>query len=103
MKNNAGLMMALMASAMASGQSSMMFTGRGDDAFMLSDGDLIPLGVKPPNGCKEYFFKECGQFSNGGENEEHFLKTETVFKCFAINSKNAIKKFSKWKSANTCH
>jgi hypothetical protein len=94
MKQNVASILAM--SMALGGGNSMMFTGSGDDAFMLSNEPLLPIGVKPPNGCKEYFFKSDGCFSTGGENEEHFLKSETVFKCFAINVKSAQRKFNKF-------
>jgi hypothetical protein len=45
-----------------------------------------------PTGSKEYFFNEQGEFST-----ERMRKDETVFKCIAINDKNAIRKFERWK------
>jgi hypothetical protein len=47
----------------------------------------------PPKGTKEYFFNIEGEFST-----ERMLKTECVFKCFATNDKNAIRKFNNWKN-----
>lgn len=47
---------------------------------------------KPKKGQKTYFFNKFGHFDNG-----EMLKSECVFQCFAINAKNAIKKFKKWK------
>jgi hypothetical protein len=52
---------------------------------------LINLGKKPPTGSKEYFFNKDGEYST-----DHMLKTECVFECFAINDKNAKRKFNKW-------
>jgi hypothetical protein len=45
----------------------------------------------PPKGCKEYFFNKKGEFST-----EKMLKSECVFKCFAINDRNAINKFQRF-------
>ena len=56
------------------------------------NADKVPIIPKPPNGCKEYFFNSSGEFST-----TKMLKTECVFKCFAINDKNALRKFTKWK------
>lgn len=46
----------------------------------------------PPKGTKEYWFNEDGEFSTS-----HMRKDEVVFKCVAINDKNATKKYEKWK------
>ena len=51
--------------------------------------------IPPPKGTKEYFFNIKGEFST-----ESMLKTETVFMCFSINDKNALRKFNKWKIIN---
>lgn len=83
MKSNALAMLA-MAAAMNEG-SSMMFTGSGEDDAR------VPKEPMPPKGTKEYFFNSVGEFST-----EQMLKTETVFKCYAINDKNAIRKFKRW-------
>jgi hypothetical protein len=53
----------------------------------------LPKEKPIPRGAKEYFFNAQGEFST-----EQMLKTETVFKCVAINDKSAIKKFERWKS-----
>ena len=49
----------------------------------------IPTDLKEikPNGVKEYFFKENGQFSNTG-----MFSEKLFFKCFALNDKNAKRK-----------
>lgn len=49
---------------------------------------LPPLPIHIPTGCKEYFFNAEGEFSNS-----HMRKDECIFWCYAINDKNAIKKF----------
>jgi hypothetical protein len=49
----------------------------------------------PPKGTRTYFFNYSGEFS-----KESMLRTEVVFKCFAINDKNAIRKFNKWVTKN---
>lgn len=64
-------------------------------------GLLSPMGTKTPKpidgkkpekrplkGCKEYYFNSGGITTND----------EYVFKCFAINDKNAIRKFNNWKA-----
>lgn len=42
-------------------------------------------------GQKEYFFNNVGEFST-----TRMRKDECIFICFAINDKNAIKKFKKY-------
>lgn len=46
---------------------------------------------EPRPGQKTYFFNAAGKFNNN-----KMLRTECVFKCFAINDKNAIKKFNRY-------
>lgn len=46
-----------------------------------------------PAGCDEYFFNINGEFST-----VKMIRSEVVFKCFASNSRNAIRKFNKWKN-----
>lgn len=55
----------------------------------------IEIQPRPPKGAKEYFFNERGEFST-----EQMLKSETVFICYAINDKNAIRKFERWQHEN---
>lgn len=50
------------------------------------------LYIVCPNGCKTYFFNSSGEFTNGS-----MRKDECVFVCHAVNDKNAIKKFNKFK------
>jgi hypothetical protein len=88
-KSNALTMLA-MAALMSEG-SSMMFTGSGEDNARV----FLPKEPQPPKGTKEYFFNSVGDFST-----EKMLKTETVFKCYAINDKNAIRKFKRWEKVN---
>lgn len=91
MKGNA-MMMAALAMAMAPGES-MMFTGRGDEARQVWPPPKRE--ERPPAGCKTYWFKANGEFSS-----ERMLKSETVFECFAINDRNAIRKFKQWQSSH---
>jgi hypothetical protein len=86
MKQNVAAIMA-MALAMGEGQG-MMFTGRGEEAFV-----YLPKDPIPPAGTKTYFFNELGEFST-----EQMRKDECVFKCFAINDKNAKRKFERWRN-----
>lgn len=53
-----------------------------------------PIIQPIPKGCKEYFFNINGVFYSP------MRKDECIFKCFAINDKNAIKKFNKFKEQN---
>lgn len=52
---------------------------------------LEPHPPIPPSGCKTYWFKSSGDFSS-----DRMLRSEVVFTCFAINDKNAKRKFDKW-------
>lgn len=73
--------------------ASMMFTGRGDDFEQVYPP--IPREPMPPHGTKTYWFNSNGDFSSA-----KMRKDETVFSCFAINDKNAVRKYNKWKSNN---
>ncbi len=53
--------------------------------------------IKSNPGQSEYWFREDGSFLNEKQGLK-MLKGECVFKCFAINDKNALKKFNKFKS-----
>lgn len=64
--------------------------------FDADDVNILPKEKRPPKGCKEYFFNEGGEYST-----DKMLISETIFKCFAINNKSALKKFNKFiKSKN---
>lgn len=91
MKSNA-MMMAALAMAMTS-KESMMFTGRGEEVRRVWPPPKREQ--RSPAGCKTYWFKANGEFSS-----ERMLKSETVFKCFAINDRNAILKFKRWQSSH---
>lgn len=52
-----------------------------------------------PKGHFHYWFRIDGTFLNEKQNER-MLKEECVFKCFALNDKNAVRKFEKWDSKN---
>jgi len=45
---------------------------------------------KPSKGQKRYFFNELGNIDTG-------MNSVVVFQCYAINEKNAIRKFNQWK------
>lgn len=68
------------------------------DGIGTDNGDTRPekitgkLPEKPlPKGCKEYFFN-----INGGFSTEKMRRGEVVFKCVALNDKNAKRKFQTW-------
>ena len=50
---------------------------------------------QPQKGQKYYCFRNDGTFVQY-ERDGPMLREEVVFKCYAINDKNAIKKFKKW-------
>jgi hypothetical protein len=52
-----------------------------------------------PKGQFHYWFRADGTFLNEKQSER-MLKEECVFKCFALNDKNAIKKFNTFISKN---
>lgn len=83
-------MYGLMAFAAASGD---MHVHDGTDNSDAADIDIQP---KPPKGAKEYFFNSSGEFST-----ESMLKEDVEFKCYAINNKNAIRKFKKFNKRST--
>lgn len=80
--------------AMAAMMSS---TARYDDPmFDIHDPTLyIPKEPPVPKGVKTYWFDEQGNFSS-----VQMRKDEVVFKCVAINDKNAIKKYKRWRAIN---
>lgn len=59
----------------------------------MNDIDFTPKQPPIPKGAKIYHFDEVGNCLYDVEHET------AVFKCIAINEKSAIKKFSKWLSA----
>lgn len=61
--------------------------------IIIEEEPSLIIEKRPPSGTREYFFNIEGVFST-----DHMLKTDYVFKCLAINDKNAIKKFNKWRA-----
>jgi hypothetical protein len=49
-----------------------------------------------PKGCKLYFFDQDGAFSTNANR-----KDLCVFKCIAVNERNAKNKFNKWKASES--
>ncbi len=105
MRQNAASILAL-AAAIEPGRT-MMFSGRGDEMDLIIPGDNIPDDArtwkdaanrmstpKPPSGAKTYWFNAAGEFSS-----VRMLKAETVWWCHAINDKNALRKYNKWKES----
>ena len=85
MKKNVGALMAM---------AAMMSVSQDDLIEVLFDNPSRcnrKSEPKPKKGQKECFFNKFGHFETGS-----MLKSECVFKCFAINDKNAMKKFKKW-------
>lgn len=80
-------MNALMLAALAMGGNIFMATGSGDEMKV-----FLPKKPIPPARTKTYFFNEQGEFST-----TQMRKDECVFKCFAINDKNAKRKFERWR------
>jgi len=86
-KSNAMLMMGLL---------PLMMSGHAIDFTPNKWTETIPKKPKDvqPKNTKEYFFNQLGEYST-----EHMRKDECVYKCFAINYKNAKRKFDAWKLA----
>ena len=53
--------------------------------------------LEPKPGQFYYWFRIDGTFLSEKQ-DERMLKEDCAFTCFAINDKNAIKKFNKWKN-----
>jgi len=56
--------------------------------------ELCEKTPKPPKGCKEYFFDKDGNIVEC--DESHGDDSVVIFKCWAINDKNAIRKYQKF-------
>lgn len=99
-KQNAGLMMAIMASAMSNSQNSMMFTGRGDDAYLISPPPKYKYNFSILKGTKLYLFESDGSFESFTEfSSRNEMPNYCVFHTIAINDKSALKKFTKFKNS----
>lgn len=77
---------ALMVALMASSGENVFMSGNSEEATI-----YLPKEPPVPKGCKEYFFDKYGWYST-----EKMLKSETVFKCVALNNKSAKKKYQNW-------
>lgn len=98
-KQNAGLMMAMMASAMSSGQNSMMFTGSGDDAWVISSTPKYKFNFSIPKGTRLYLFENDGCFESFTEfTSRNEMPNYCVFYTIAVNDNSALKKFTKFKN-----
>ena len=72
---------------------------------MIGEGKPSKREKQPPKGCKKYFFNVEGKFFTEEILEnivlpEEVQKSECVFICFAINDKNAVKKYNNWKNGS---
>jgi len=79
---------------------AMMLPENEREALMNFDPKEKPILYLPPReyqptGTKAYFFNSSGEFST-----TKMLRTECIFKCYAINDKNAKRKFAKWQKSN---
>ena len=90
MKKSSALMMMSLA-MMASGE----FGKFGIDKY--EENNTRPRKIEPivQKGMKYYCFRNDGTFKLY-ERDGAMLKTEMVFSCWALNDKNAIKKFHKF-------
>lgn len=79
--------------ASMSSDSSLMITG--DANGIRAVNGKKPSVKRPPNGTNQYYFKDDGSFETSSINKER-----VVFECVAINDKNAIRKYEKWKLNN---
>jgi hypothetical protein len=79
-----GYLAMAMAMAMMAGNTSMVERETPKGKRKIQKGDVIPKGLK------EYYFSIDGSFLNE-------RTPDCVFSCYAINSKNAIRKFNKRK------
>jgi hypothetical protein len=66
------------------------------------DTPLMKKEVEPPipNGMKYYCFRKDGTFLQY-ERDGAMLKDEKFFTCYALNDKNAIKKFNSYVKNNS--
>lgn len=90
MKNNLQSHMALLGLAAAFSEGPGMY-----QEDIRKPTICIPKEPPVPKGAKTYWFDEQGNFSS-----EQMRKDEVVFICIAINNKNAIKKYDRWKKKN---
>lgn len=93
-------MMAMMATAMSEGQNSMMFTGRGDDAWVISPPPKYKFNFSIPKGAKLYLFENDGSFESFKEfSSRKEMPNYCVFHTIALNDNSAFKKFTKFKNS----
>jgi len=80
--------------------SSFAQTNR-EDFGTIQEFEHTPKPKEPiiPKGHIHYWFRADGTFLNEKQCER-MLKEDCVFKCFALNDKNAIKKFKKFSTEN---
>ena len=97
MRKNFGLLMGMYAmSVITSAQEHQEFMKDIEQSSQRKKRKEIDFSRKieevKPKGVKEYFFTENGIFSN-----TEIAKVELFFKCFALNDKNAIRKFNSYR------
>lgn len=74
--------------------STAFFDSGGKDILPSPEIPMAPTGTKPPHpGMLEYFFDASWNYST-----ERVKIEECVFKCWAINDANAIRKYRKFMS-----
>ena len=87
------LALPMMLAAMSPEQQEFMHDNKYTDKALLT---LLKQQPHPPSGSKEYFFNNDGEFST-----EKMKKEECVFVCFAINDRNALRKWYNWNNGKT--
>jgi hypothetical protein len=95
-KKNSSALMMLSLGMMLSEYGSKRYESYED---YKKDPNRTPKSIEPPipNGMKYYCFRKDGTFLQY-EKDGPMLKEEKVFSCYALNNKNAIKKFNKFNS-----
>jgi hypothetical protein len=97
MKSNKLISMALAFAAFLDGKSNDKLDG--NIRRERNPNSKRTIEPQPQKGQFTCWFKEDGIFLNEKQ-PERMLKSECVFKCFAINDKNAIKKYNAFVKAN---
>jgi hypothetical protein len=68
-------------------------TTGGNQIYDIENEKSKSIKSKPPKGAKEYFFTKDGDCFT-----VKYEDTKFVFSCYAINKKNAFRKFKRWHS-----
>lgn len=96
MKNLKGMAGMALAMAMMSQESMMDYKETPREYTPPTKKEIEP---RPKNGQFYYWFRIDGTFLSEKQSER-MLRTECVFTCFAINDKNAVKKFNSFINKN---